>query len=93
MKCIYKYANATSYEEEQIALKEIAKINNLSIHQTRGRLVILGIYHNKEKGGTRILKSHYVDKLVDKLDTLNDTEIEYLERLTIPLLKKILEKL
>lgn len=91
LKGLHKYKNATSYEEEQIALREIADINNLSVHQARARVVNLGIYNNKEKKSTRILKSFYVDQLVDKLDNITDTEVEYIERLTVTLIKKLIK--
>ena len=91
LKSLHKYTNAINYEDEQVALKEIADVNDLSIHQARARLVNLGIYNNKEKKSTRILKSHYVDKLVDKLDNITDTEVEYIERLTVSLIKKLIK--
>lgn len=90
MKLIHRYENAETYEEEQIALKEIAEANNATIHAIRGKLVNMGIYNNKEKKPTRILKSTYVDKLIENLEPLNETEIEYLERLTVALLQKII---
>lgn len=90
LKGLNKYKDATTYEDEQIALKEIAILNDLSVHQTRARLVNMGIYHNKQKKSTRVLKAFYVDQLSEKIPDINDTEIEYLERLTVSLLKKLI---
>lgn len=91
LKLLNRYKEAGTYELEQEALREIAGANDLSIHQTRARLVNMGIYHNKDKKTTRILKSNYVDELVKQLDPINDTEYEYLERLTVALLKNIIK--
>lgn len=91
LRGLRRYKEAETYEAEQRALKEIADLNDLSIPQTRARLVNMGIYHNKQKKSSRILKSHYVDQLLEKLEDLNDTEVEYLERLTVSLLKKIIK--
>lgn len=91
LKGLHKYENAETYDDEQTALREIADINDLSIHQTRARLVNLGIYNNKAKKSTRILKSSYVNELTEKLEDLTDTDTEYLERLTITLLKKLIQ--
>lgn len=91
LKGLHRYKDDDTYPKQQIALKEIADLNGLTKHQIRAILVNRGIYINKPKNSTRVLKSHYVDQLVNNLEELNDTEIEYIERLTIPLLKKIIK--
>lgn len=91
LKLLHRYTNAKTYDDEQVALHEIAEANDISIHMARGRLVSMGIYNNKEKKATRKLKSTYVDQLVSNMEVINDTEYEYLERLTVALLKKIIK--
>lgn len=91
LKGLYKYKEAKTYEEEQDALREIKDLNGLSLHQTRSKIVNMGIYNNKQKKSNRIPKSYYVNTLCKELDNLNDTEVEYLERLTVSLLKKIIK--
>lgn len=90
---IEDYLIEEDYDKQQLALKNIAEREGLSIHKVRARLVNLGIYKNKPKQTKRILKAEYVGMIIDKLDNTTDADFEYLERLTVSLLKKLLDKL
>lgn len=95
---IEEYKALDSYEEEQALIAAYAAIpdesgNVKSIHSLRATLVKLGVYKNKPKT-TKVYKSDLVDKLVETLEIeVTDSEHEYLNRLTVTLLRKILAKI
>jgi len=91
IKGLHKYTNAVSYEEEQEVLKELVDLNDMTLHQIRSILVNMKVYNNKPKHITRVKKKHYVDGLIKYLKDITDSEEEYLSRLTVSLLKKIIK--
>ena len=88
---IQAYLDEDDYTGQQEQLKILADTYNLSIPKVRARLVNMGVYKNKPKQANRILKSTYVDTLVEHLDNITETDYEYLERLTVTLLKKLIK--
>ena len=89
---IQAYLDEEDYIGQQEQLQILATKYNLSIPKIRARLVNMGVYKNKPKQANRILKSEFVDKLANSLDDITDTDYEYLSRLTVTLLKKIIKK-
>lgn len=90
---IEEYKALDSYEEEQALIAAYAAETGKSIHSLRATLVKLGVYKNKPKT-TKVYKSDLVDKLVETLEIeVTDSEHEYLNRLTVTLLRKILAKI
>lgn len=87
---IQEYLDEDDYTGQQEQLKILAEKYNLSIPKIRARLVNMGVYKNKPKPANRILKSTYVDTLIERLDNTTETDYEYLERLTVSLLKKLI---
>lgn len=89
---IQAYLDEDDYTGQQEQLQILATKHNLSIPKIRARLVNMGVYKNKPKQANRILKSEFVDTLANSLDDITDTDYEYLSRLTVTLLKKIIKK-
>jgi hypothetical protein len=87
-----KYEDEDDYNVQQDIIKEMAKEAEVSIPSIRARLVRANKYKNKPKT-TKVYKADLVDQLVEKLELdLLDSEYEYLNRLTVSLIRKILNK-
>lgn len=87
---IDRYLEEEDYYKQQEILEEIAKENNLTTRAIRAKLSSMGVYKSKPKHDF-IRKSELVDELirVSKIE-VNDSEIEYLNRLTKVLLSKLI---
>ncbi len=88
---IENYKNISDYNKQQSLMEAYASTSNYTKQSIRARLVILGVYKNKPKT-TKIYKADIVDKLVETMNLkVTDSEYEYLNRLTVTLLRKMLK--
>ena len=79
------------YQAQQALIAAFAADQGTSVPSVRASLVKLNIYENKPKT-TKVYKSDLVDQLVAKLKLdITDSEDEYLNRLTVSLIRKILK--
>ncbi len=90
---VEKYKRLDDYTEQQTLMAAFAANTGDSVHSIRARLVKLDVYKNKPKT-TKVYKSDLVDRLVETMKLeVTDSEHEYLNRLTVTLLRKMLKRL